>query len=81
MIKTCRPWDIETKLDDETQIVDIIEIHDPESDNHPYICIPLEAIDEVVLVLLKAQTKFRSTNQREFQKDQEKQWYLKDNKG
>lgn len=54
-IKTDRVWDIETKMDIGTDCFEIKEHHEgsgPE-DHKPYIVIPVEAVDEVVLQLLK----------------------------
>ena len=60
-IKTERNWDLEFKQckDYETKenrdYVEIIEHHNSseEEDYKPYVCIPLEAVDEIVLQLLK----------------------------
>lgn len=57
-IKTDRAWLLET-MQISQDCVDIIEHHEG-NENYcaPHVVIPLEAIDEVVLQLLKAKKKF-----------------------
>ena len=56
-IKTERMWDLETK-ETSNQCVDIYEHHRDSECEPPRIVIPHEAIDKVILALLKAKIKF-----------------------
>jgi len=53
IIKTVRPWRLKTKKTRDW--VDILELHDGSDHSQaPSVCIPIEAIDEVIEALEKA---------------------------